>query len=124
MLLRACGAYESFIRTHSWTDDSQQVAEFLLMDRLFPRSVVYALATAEEVLAALDPGHSRSGMGDPTRRPIGRLRARLEYTDPHLLPEQLPELLISLQRTCREASEAITERYFKYEQPVTWEQEG
>jgi uncharacterized alpha-E superfamily protein len=76
------------------------------------------------VLAALDPGPSRSGMGDVARRPIGRLRARLEYTDPKLLTDQLPELLVSLQRTCREASEAITERYFKYEQPVTWEQEG
>jgi uncharacterized alpha-E superfamily protein len=124
MLLRACGAYESFIRTHSWTDDSHQVAEFLMMDRLFPRSVVYTLSTAEEILAALDPGPNRSGMGDPARRPIGRLRARLEYTDPQLLPDQLPELLGSLQRACREASEAITERYFKYEQPVTWEQEG
>jgi uncharacterized alpha-E superfamily protein len=124
MLLRACGAYESFIRTHSWTDDSHQVAEFLMMDRLFPRSVVYTLSTAEEILAALDPGPNRSGMGDPARRPIGRLRARLEYTDPQLLPDQLPELLGSLQRACSEASEAITERYFKYEQPVTWEQEG
>jgi uncharacterized alpha-E superfamily protein len=125
MLLRACGAYESFIRTHSWTDDSHQVAEFLLMDRLFPRSVLYALGTAEEALTALDPGRAAgSGMGDPARRPIGQLRTRLEYTDPKLLPDQLPELLSSLQRACREASEAITERYFKYEQHVKWEQEG
>jgi uncharacterized alpha-E superfamily protein len=100
------------------------VAEFLLMDRLFPRSVVYALATAEEVLTALDPARTRSGMGDPARRPIGRLRARLEYTDPQLLPDQLPELLSGLQRSCQESSEAITERYFKYEQPAAWEQEG
>jgi uncharacterized alpha-E superfamily protein len=124
MLLRACGAYESFIRTHSWTDDSHKVAEFMLMDRLFPRSVVYALAMAEEALAALDPGPSRSGMDDSARRPIGRLRARLEYADPELLPDQLPGLLRSLQGCSQEASDAITERYFKYEQPVAWEQEG
>ena len=54
-LLHACGAYESFIRTRSWTGGSNQVAEFLLLDRQFPRSVVHALVTAEECLAALDP---------------------------------------------------------------------
>jgi uncharacterized alpha-E superfamily protein len=123
MLLRACGAYESFIRTRSLTDESHQVAEFLLMDRLFPRSVLYSLGTAEEVLAALDPG-GRTAMGDHARRPIGQLRTRLEYADPQLLSDQLPELLSSLQRACRQASEAISERYFTYEQPVTWEQEG
>jgi uncharacterized alpha-E superfamily protein len=124
MLLRACGAYESFIRTRSWTGDAAHVAEFLILDRLFPRSVLHTLGTAEECLAALDPGPGRAGMGDPARRPIGRLRTRLEYADPQLLPGQLGELLSALQETCLEATEAITERYFTYAQPVTWAQEG
>ena len=121
MLLRACGAYESFIRTRSWTAGSQQVAEFLLLDQLFPRSVVHSLATAEECLTALDPDPVRAGMGDPARRPIGRMRTRLEYADPQMLPGQLAELLSALQQTCLEASEAVTERYFTYAPPVEWE---
>jgi uncharacterized alpha-E superfamily protein len=124
MLLRACGAYESFIRTRSWTGDAAQVAEFLILDRLFPRSVLHALGTAEDCLAALAPGPVRAGMGDPARRPIGRMRTRLEYADPQLLPGQLGELLSELQRTCLEASEAVTERYFSYAQPVAWAREG
>ena len=44
LLLRACGAHESFIRTHGWADEPARVAEFLLLDRLFQRSVVHALA--------------------------------------------------------------------------------
>jgi uncharacterized alpha-E superfamily protein len=120
MLLRACGAYESFIRTRSWTGDPAAVAEFLVLDRLFPRSVLHVLGTAEECLAALAPGPARAGTGDPARRPIGRLRTRLEYADPELLPGQLGELLSALQQTCLEASEAITERYFSYAQPVAW----
>jgi uncharacterized alpha-E superfamily protein len=124
MLLHACGAYESFIRTRSWTGGARHVAEFLLLDRLFPRSVLYALATAEECLAALDPDPVRAGMGDPARRPIGRMRTTLEYADPLLLPGQLDELLSALQQACLEASEAITERYFTYAQPVAWEQEA
>jgi uncharacterized alpha-E superfamily protein len=124
MLLHACGAYESFIRTRSWTGGSRHVAEFLILDRLFPRSVLHALATAEECLAALDPGPVRAGMGDLARRPIGRMRTRLEYEDPQLLPDQLAEILGALQQTCLEASEAITERYFTYAQPVAWAQEA
>jgi uncharacterized alpha-E superfamily protein len=124
MLLHACGAHESFIRTRGWTGGSRHVAEFLILDRLFPRSVMHALATAEECLAALDPDPVRAGMGDPARRPIGRMRTRLEYADPQLLPDQLADLLSALQRTCLEASQAITERYFSYGQPVAWEQEA
>jgi uncharacterized alpha-E superfamily protein len=123
-LLRACGAYESFIRTHDWTVDARQVPEFLILDRLFPRSVLHTLTTAEECLAALEPGPVRSGIGDPARRPIGRLRTGLEYADPQLLPDQLPELLGTLQETCMKASEAVTERYFRYAHVIAWEHEG
>jgi uncharacterized alpha-E superfamily protein len=122
-LLRACGAYESFIRTQGWTGDAAHVAEFLILDRLFPRSVLHTLGTAEECLAALDPGPVRAGFGDPARRPIGRLRTRLEYADPQLLPGQLYELLSALQQTCLEATDAIGARYFSYAQPVAWAQE-
>ena len=122
MLLHACGAYESFIRTRSWTAGPGQVAAFLVLDRLFPRSVLHTLATAEECLAALDPDPVRAGMGDPARRPIGRLRTMLEYADPQMLPGQLGELVGTLQQICLDATQAITERYFTYGQPVTWAQ--
>ena len=124
VLLRACGAHESFIRTHGWAAESARVAEFLLLDRLFPRSVVHALATAEECLADLSPGPVRAGLDDPARRPVGRLRNRLEYADPKQLPAQLPELLSTLQETCVRASEAISKRYFQYQSPVAWERGG
>lgn len=123
VLLRACGAHESFIRTHGWAADPARVAEFLLLDRLFPRSVTRALATAEECLADLSPSPVRAGLNDPARRVVGRLRNRLEYADPKQLPGQLAELLSTLQETCVQASEAIAKRYFRYEAPVAWERE-
>ncbi len=124
LLLRACGAYESFIRTHGWTAEPSMVAEFLLLDRLFPRSVLHSLVTAEDCLVALNPGPVRMGMDDPARRPVGRLRTRLEYADTRQLADQLPELLRALQQACVEASDAITERYFQYEAPLAWERDG
>jgi uncharacterized alpha-E superfamily protein len=124
MLLRACGAYESFIRARAWAGDPAHVAEFLILDRLFPRSVLHTLGTAEECLAALDSGPHRAGLSDPVRRPVGRLRTRLEYADPVSLPAQLGETLAALQQACLEATEAITDRYFSYAQPVAWAREG
>jgi uncharacterized alpha-E superfamily protein len=124
LLLHACGAYESFIRTHGWAAEPARVAEFLLLDRLFPRSVLHSLVTAEECLVALNPGPVRASVDDPARRPVGLLRTRLEYADPAQLLDQLPELLGTLQATCVQASEAITRRYFQYEAPVAWERDG
>jgi uncharacterized alpha-E superfamily protein len=124
MLLRASGAHESFIRTHGWASEPQRVTEFLLLDRLFPRSVMHALSTAEECLTALDPGPERAGDANPARRPIGYLRTRLEYVDPKGLADELPDLLGALQEACGQASDAITKRYFQYAAPVTWVQEG
>jgi uncharacterized alpha-E superfamily protein len=86
--------------------------------------VVHALTAAEECLAALNPGPTRAGVDDPARRPVGRLRNRLEYADPKQLTAQLPELLSSLQETCVQASEAIAKRYFQYQTPVAWERGG
>ena len=120
MLLRSCGAYESFIRSHGWSVGQQEATEFLILDRLFPRSVLYSLGVAEECLASLDPVAGRAGMADPARRPIGALRGRLEYSRTNLPAEQLAELLGQLQVTCLQASEAIADRYFRYAEPVAW----
>src|SRR5688572_24552667 len=80
-VLRACGADESFLRTHGGTVEAQRVAEFLLLDRLFPRSALHALTEAEDCLEALAPSTERAGMADAARRPVGQARTRLEYAD-------------------------------------------
>ena len=35
--LRACDAYEAFVRTYKGLETERGAAEFLLLDRLFPR---------------------------------------------------------------------------------------
>ena len=37
--LRSCGAYEAYLRTYQRAVDAALAAEFLVLDRLFPRSV-------------------------------------------------------------------------------------
>lgn len=118
-LLSASGADEAYARVYGGFGDTARVAEFLIMDREFPRSVLHALTTAEECLAAL--GRPRQ---DPARRPIGRMRTRLEYLDSTALEDVLPSLLRELQTSCMASAEAVAERFFPYQGPVEWAQEG
>ena len=124
LLLYACGAYESFIRTHGWAAEPARVAEFLLLDRLFPRSVMHSLVTAEECLMALNPEPGQDGVDVRPGARWGGCGPGWSTPTSSTLPDQLPELLDSLQETCVEACEAITRRYFQYEAPVAWERDG
>ncbi|MGP3969161.1 alpha-E domain-containing protein [Streptomyces sp. 6N223] len=128
-LLGASGAVESFLRTHGGSGDAASVAGFLLLNRDFPRSVRHALATAERCLAELGDGAGGRGRDpygrpDPALLPIGRMRTRLEYLDPSQLGGVLPGLLRELQDACGESAAAVAERYFPYDGPVAWSQEG
>ena len=57
VLLRSCSAHEAFLRTYRREPEPRLAAEFLFLDRLFPRSVFWALSTAEKLpLRARPPG--------------------------------------------------------------------
>ncbi|MBX6389323.1 MAG: alpha-E domain-containing protein [Frankia sp.] len=124
-LLRSCGAHEAYLRTYRRAVDASRVAEFMLLDRLFPRSVYWSLALAEEILAELDSDrrHGRTTVHDAGRRAIGLARTELEFRGVDDLIEDMPELLASLQRTCSEVSAAVTIRYFAREAPRAWASE-
>ena len=110
--LRACGAHESFIRTYRGSDADRQAAEFLLLDRLFPRSIVWSLNEAEQALNRLEVGGRRAGFGDEAQRLLGRARTELEYRPLSDIVFDLPVEMERLQRSCAAASDAITARYF------------
>ena len=58
--LRACGAYETFLRAYRGIETDREAAEFLLLDRLFPRSVVHAADPGRACLANLEATGQRS----------------------------------------------------------------
>lgn len=122
-VLRGCGAHHAFVRTYGGVVSDREAAEFLLLDRLFPRSVVYTLTAAEEALAQLEPGTRRTGFSDDARRLLGTARANLEYQRPERILAELPQRMADLQRSCYQASEAITSRYFSAAAAASW-QEG
>jgi uncharacterized alpha-E superfamily protein len=119
-LLKSCSAHEAYLRTYRSAVEAERVVEFLVLDRLFPRSVYAALAQAERCLADLDPSAGRTGLVDDARRYLGRARTDLEYRTSDELLDDLPELLDMLQRTVFQAGDALSGRYFHRGAAVSW----
>jgi uncharacterized alpha-E superfamily protein len=122
--LRACGAYESFLRTYRGVDSGHAAAEFLLLDRLFPRSIVSALTTAEQCLVELESSGQRAGFGDEAQRLLGKARAELEYRVLGDIIATLPQEMERLQLTCSAAADAVGARYFETAEAICWIREA
>jgi len=118
--LRACGAYEAFIRAYRGIEADRQAAEFLLLDRWFPRSVVSSLEQAEKALIELATAGPRSGFSDEALRLLGRARTELEYRPLDELVFDLPVEMERLQRSCAAATDAIGARYFAAHEFYAW----
>ncbi|MDO5635503.1 MAG: alpha-E domain-containing protein [Micrococcus sp.] len=119
-MLRCAGGYESFLRAAHSSISDESARDFLLLDRLFPRSVMCSLLDLERDLSRLSPDRPRIGTGNLPLRLVGDMRSSLEFTDPRDLPETLTPILQSVLRTCSEVSQAITARYFAQGQLTPW----
>ncbi|MCL2466249.1 MAG: alpha-E domain-containing protein [Micrococcales bacterium] len=117
--LRSCGAHEAFLRTYRGSESGERAAGFLLVDRLFPRSIVHALNQAEECLAGLEPVTDRAALDD-ARRHLGLTRTALEYRPLAAILDDLPDEMEQVQRSCTAASDAIRRRYFRSGAPAQW----
>ena len=118
--LKCCSAHEAYLRTYRRAVDASLVAEFLLLDRLFPRSMFSALTTAEQCLAELAPSSGRAGYDDEARRHLGRARNDLEFRKADELLVDLPEFLGRIQAACLAAGDAIGTRFFRHTAPTEW----
>jgi len=118
--LRSCSAHEAFLRTYRRNPDGSLVAEFLLLDRLFPRSAFHALGVAERCLSELSPSAGRAGREDEARRILAGARNDLEFTGVRELVADLPSHLRRLQAALAEAGEAVARRFFRQASPVEW----
>ena len=119
-ILRSVGAYEAYLRTYHGVPSAQNAAEFLLLDRLFPRSILFSVARAEECMRELEPGVGRLGVSDPTLMLLGRIRSRLEYRAIGDIIEDLPHQMDEVQLATSAASESIRGRYFPSEAVPSW----
>ena len=113
-LLRSCSALEAYCRHYTADVRSDRVAEFLLLDEQFPRSVRFAAARLATALRAL-AGASGRGAGGRAERLAGRLRASLDYGQVDEILNDGPHAYLSgISRQCMHIHSALYQSYITY----------
>ena len=92
----------------------RNVAEFLVLDRAFPRAMHFCLIKAEESLLAVTGG-TKGSYSNPAEQQLGRLRAELDYAHiDEILGESggLHRFIDAFQSRLNRASDAIYDTFF------------
>ncbi len=110
-LLRSATAFEMYRKRHRRIAPNS-VAEFLLLDREFPRSMRHCLIRAEESLHAI-AGSPVGGFGNPAEQRVGRLRSELDFVRiEEIVAAGLHEYLDRFQSRLHEVGDAIHTTFF------------
>jgi len=118
-ILRSVGAYEAYLRTYRGVPSARNAAEFLLLDRLFPRSILFSVTRAEQCMRDLDRG-DRVGVTDQAQRLLGQIRSELEYRPIADIIDELPTHMDNVQTATSATTEAIRQRYFPTNSAPSW----
>ena len=110
-LLRSASAFEMYRRTHGLISPHKVVA-FLLLDREFPRSVLYCLSKAEESLHAIS-GTPLETFSNSAEQGLGQLRSEFAYAQvDQVLRSGLHEFLDAFQTKLNDVGDDIYKTFF------------
>lgn len=110
-LLKSASALEMYRKAHGRIVPLR-VAEFLLMDREFPRSVRFCVDNAEDSLLLITGG-TRGNFLNPAEQRMGRLRSELSYTTiEEILAGGLHEFIDQFQEKINGVGDAISTTFF------------
>jgi len=119
-ILRSCGAYEAYLRTYRGVPSTQNAAQFLLTDRLFPRSILYSASRAIDALRAIEPTSNRVGVPDEAQRLLGQIHSELEFRSITDLLADLPGNMENVQIVMSAASDEVRKKYFPTSAVPVW----
>jgi uncharacterized alpha-E superfamily protein len=109
-LLKSASAFEMYRKRHG-AIAPESAAEFLLLDRKFPRSVKYCVGKAERSLKAI-AGTPDGEPCTPAEHALGKLRAELEFADiRQVLATGLHGSMDGLQEKLNHAGAAIFDTF-------------
>ncbi|MGE0376646.1 MAG: alpha-E domain-containing protein [Planctomycetaceae bacterium] len=110
-LLKSASALHMYRRRHGRISP-ETVAEFLLLDRYFPRSVHFCLLQAELSLREVG-GSSRAAFSNPAEQLLGRLRSELDYMRiEEIFQRGMHQFIDDLQSRINHIGDAISETFF------------
>jgi uncharacterized alpha-E superfamily protein len=113
-LLRSCAALEAYCRRYTADLRPDRIAEFLLLNAEFPRSVRFAASQLELALRTVAQltGHASSGRAE---RLAGRLDASLGYGQvDEILADNPRSYLEGIGRQCAQIHTAFHQSYIAY----------
>lgn len=114
-LLKSASAYEMYRKRCPHRITPKGVAEFLILDREFPRSIEFCLLQAEQSLRQIT-GTPAATWTNPAERALGRLRSELDYvTIEDIIKSGLHEFLDHLQQQMNGVGNEIFETFFALE---------
>jgi uncharacterized alpha-E superfamily protein len=88
------------------------VADFLILDREFPRAIHFCLLKAEESLLAITGGE-RGRFRTLAEKRLGRLRSQLDYTQiAEIIDQGMHEFIDSFQLQLNKVGDAIHDTFF------------
>lgn len=106
-LLKSASAYEMYRKCGQHRITPNAVAEFLILNREFPRSIQFCLLQAERSLHQIT-GTQVGTWCNPAERALGRLRSELEYlTIEEIIQTGLHEFLDHIQSQINQVGEKI-----------------
>jgi uncharacterized alpha-E superfamily protein len=113
-LLKMSGAFEAYCKTYTARIAPEAIAEFLLFDPDFPRSVRFAADIVQNELMILSPDNGPWRKGEATRL-AGKLRATLDFGQvEEVTGGNAHSYLDGIRGQCGRIHEAIYETYFAY----------
>lgn len=111
-VLRSCSAFDAFHQRYTDELTMAQVADLLLLERAFPRSLRFCLRQVDENLRALS-NTSEGLFSNIAEKLSGRLRSEIVYTTvEEVFHEGLHEFIDRIQKRLIEIHNAIHEQYF------------
>jgi len=112
-LLKSVSAYNMY-RRHYGKILPINITEFLILEREFPRSILFCLQKAEFSLRKIS-GNQSSGFANNAEKKLGSLRSDLEFADINdIFTGGLHEYLDDLQKVISEISNSVYDSYFNH----------
>jgi uncharacterized alpha-E superfamily protein len=111
-VLKSVSAYNMYRQTHAALTPMNIVA-FLILDKLFPRSIAYCVRQAELSLYAIAGSNPERGFTNPAEKAISKLRCDIEFTDiEDIFKLGLHQYLDHFQSLNNEVDNTIFDMYF------------
>lgn len=118
-LLKSVSGFNAYRKTYGKISPTS-IVEYLVLNRHFPRSILFCLMGAENCLHEIS--EAKMGYSNPAEKAIGNLRSDLEFADVNeVVKLGLHEYLDRLQIRLNEILSAVHEQYFKIQPNFTEE---